>query len=73
MPILSILKAAEMGMAALDIAQGLITKAQTAGKMVAKAQAEGRDTLTEEETAQLQALDDAARQRQVDALNNAQG
>lgn len=72
MPILTILKAAEMGMAALDMAQGLLSKAQTAGKIVAKAQSEGRTTLTDDEVKELQAADDAARQRLVDAINNAE-
>ena len=55
------------------LVNGWIARMQKVNDLIIKMREEGRETLTDEERAQLQADDDAARQDLVDAINEANG
>ena len=55
------------------LVNGWLKRAQEVSALIVKMREEGRETLTDEEKAQLQAADDAARQSLVDAINEANG
>lgn len=57
--------------AALSVAGNALVKAQLVGGFIQKAQAEGRTTFTADEWAQIQAVDDAGRDKLVNAIKNA--
>ena len=57
---------------ALELMLALFAKTSEISALIAKAQGEGRTTLTAEEWASIEAADAAARQRLVDAIQKAQ-
>ncbi len=59
-------------LAALDLLVALLARAQGVSQLIQRAQAEGRDALTQAEFGQLVAADDAARARLEKAIQQAQ-
>lgn len=70
--LITVVKGAEIAVAAVEAAMSLLAKAKVAGAAVAKAQAEGRVHLTSAEWQSIVAVDDTARDRLVDAIAKAE-
>jgi len=67
----TVLQAVSLTIDLLTVATRAMAQAQLIGALVLKAQAEGRDKLTDEEWAQIRAADDAARAVLVKAIEGA--
>lgn len=65
---MEILSAVSMLLQLTSAASSLMASVQSIGATIAKAQAEGRTTFTEEEWAAIKALDDAARAQLADEI-----
>ena len=67
----TVLQAVSLTIDLLTVATRAMAQAQQISALVLKAQAEGRDQLTDEEWAQIRAVDDAARAGLVNAIGGA--
>ncbi len=68
----TVLQAVSLTIDLLTVATRAMAQAQQMSALVLKAQLEGRETLTEEEWAQIRAADDAARAALVAAIGGGQ-
>lgn len=68
----TVLQAVSLTIDLLTVATRAMAQAQQMSALVLKAQLEGRDTLTEEEWAQIRAADDAARAALANAIGGGQ-
>lgn len=66
----TVLQAVSLTIDLLTVASRAMAQAQQISALVLKAQAEGRDQLTDEEWAQIRAADDAARAALVGAIGD---
>lgn len=67
----TVLQAVSLTIDLLTVATRMMAQAQQINALVLRAQTEGRDTLTEDEWAQIRAVDDAARADLVTAIERA--
>lgn len=67
----SVVDALDLALSLMNLASQSMARAVFVGKFVAQAQAEGRDKLTPDEWAAIDAEDDAERQRLVDEIAKA--